>query len=162
MNVFYTVFESRLGEVLITSDGGALTGLYFEGQKYHPGIGASWQRSDALPLLVRVREQFEAYEAGRSHDFDAPLLPAGTDFQRRVWQALLGIGFGETLSYGELARRIGAPRAVRAVGAAVGRNPISVIVPCHRVLGSDGSLTGYAGGIERKHRLLCLEGALLA
>ena len=162
MNVCYCTFESRLGEVMLTSDGQALTGLYFEGQKYHPRIEAHWQRRDSLDLFVRVREQFESYESGGDHGFDVPLSPAGTGFQRRVWQALLQVGFGETVSYGEIARRIGAPAAVRAVGAAVGRNPISVIVPCHRIVGADGSLTGYAGGIDRKQRLLCIEGSLLA
>jgi methylated-DNA-[protein]-cysteine S-methyltransferase len=162
MNDIYFSFPTRMGEVSVTSDRRALTGFYFEGQKYHPKLEPRFERDDGFDLFVRVREQFDSYEAGRRNDFDAPLALHGTPFQRRVWQALLAVRFGETISYGELARRVGAPRAVRAVGAAVGRNPISVIVPCHRIIGSDGSLTGYAGGLERKRRLLRLEGSLPA
>ncbi len=104
-----------------------------------------------------MREQLEAYAQGRLREFDLPLAPAGTPFQQRVWDALRRVAHGETISYAELARRIGAPTAARAVGAAVGRNPVSVIVPCHRIVGSDGSLTGYAGGLDRKRALLELE-----
>jgi methylated-DNA-[protein]-cysteine S-methyltransferase len=111
-----------------------------------------WRRGDAS--LHGVREQLRAYFAGELRQFDLPLVLAGTEFQRRVWTALCEIAFGETVSYAALARRIGAPKAVRAVGAAVGRNPISIIVPCHRVVGSDGGLRGYGGGLDRKHWLL--------
>lgn len=154
-------FESRLGEVLLTGDGHALTGFFYAGQKYHPPTAPNWRRVDDDPLLADVRAQYLAYEDGRLRDFDVPLRLEGTPFQRRVWQALLDVPFGRTISYGELARRIGAVPAVRAVGAAVGRNPVAVIVPCHRIVGSDGSLTGYAGGLDRKQALLVIEGALL-
>jgi methylated-DNA-[protein]-cysteine S-methyltransferase len=107
--------------------------------------------------LREARRQLEEYFAGERREFSLTLEPAGTDFQRRVWQALRGIPYGATMSYGELARRIGNPRAVRAVGLANGANPISIIVPCHRVIGADGSLTGYGGGLERKRFLLALE-----
>jgi methylated-DNA-[protein]-cysteine S-methyltransferase len=131
-------------------------GAWFDGQKHHPGTIEVPERPDDA-VLARAARQLAAYFGGRSGGFDIPLDLHGTAFQRRVWEALLRIPAGGTASYAELARSIDAPQAVRAVGAAVGRNPLSVIVPCHRVLGSDGSLTGYAGGIERKRALLDLE-----
>ena len=149
--------RTSLGEIILTSDGTSLTGLYFEGQKHAPEVGSHWRLDDGAAPFARAREQFEAYAAGRLREFDLPLALAGTPFRERVWSALRGVGYGETISYAELARRVGAPKAVRAVGAAVGRNPVSVIVPCHRIVGSDGSLTGYAGGLERKRQLLALE-----
>lgn len=110
-------------------------------------------------MLKEAEHQLQAYFSGQRQDFDLPLdLSRGTDFQRGVWQALINLPFGSTTTYANLARQIGRPDAVRAVGAAIGRNPISVIVPCHRVLGTDGSLTGYAGGLERKIELLRIEG----
>ena len=111
-------------------------------------------------MLGRARDEIGEYFDGRRKRFDLPLELVGTPFQCQVWQALLEIPFGQTATYGAIARRCGRPRAVRAVGAAVGRNPVSIIVPCHRVLGSDGSLTGYAGGLPRKRALLSLEGLL--
>ena len=119
-----------------------------------------WQPDPAHPVLCIAAEQLTAYFAGQRSDFDLPLdLSHGTAFQQAIWQALLAIPHGTTTSYGELGARIGNPAAVRAVGAAVGRNPISVIVPCHRVIGMNGALTGYAGGLHRKTALLTLEGA---
>jgi methylated-DNA-[protein]-cysteine S-methyltransferase len=150
--VVYAVVESPIGDLLLTSDGEALTGLYLESHKGGPERDERWHRDDAA--LNPAREQLSAYFAGESRSFDLRLDSRGTEFQRRVWDALRAVPFGETVSYAELARRIGAPRAVRAVGAAVGRNPISIVVPCHRIIGSDGDLTGYAGGLASKRWLL--------
>jgi methylated-DNA-[protein]-cysteine S-methyltransferase len=158
--VHYCFVSTRLGRVLLTSDGRSLTGLYFEGQKDEPPLDPAWHRDERAEPFPRVREQLAAYERGELHEFDVPLALSGTPFQREVWRALLGVRWGQTISYAQLAGRIGAPTAARAVGAAVGRNPVSVIVPCHRIVGSDGSLTGYAGGIDRKRALLGLEGCL--
>ena len=161
---------SPLGPMLLARTTTGLAGVWFEGQKHHPGELAAPQRpGDAL--LRQAARQLARYfndnsvnghsANGNSAAFDLPLDLHGTPFQRAVWQALLRIGVGATQSYGGIARAIGSPQAVRAVGAAVGQNPVSVIVPCHRVVGSDGSLTGYAGGVERKLALLQLEGAWL-
>jgi methylated-DNA-[protein]-cysteine S-methyltransferase len=150
--VVYAVVESPIGDLLLTTDGVALTGLYLESHKGGPERDGHWHRDDAS--LKPAAEQLSAYFAGESRGFDLPLATRGTGFQRRVWDALRAVPFGETVSYAELARRIGAPKAVRAVGAAVGRNPISIVVPCHRIVGSDGGLTGYAGGLASKRWLL--------
>ena len=149
------VFDSPLGPLLATTDGVALTGLFMSVSPDGPAIDPSWRRDDEAlaPVGVQLREYFD----GRRTAFDLPLAPTGTPFQMRVWRALRAIPYGETISYGELARRIGTPSASRAVGLANGRNPIAVIVPCHRVIGADGSLTGYGGGLERKRILLELE-----
>ncbi len=147
-----------LGPMLLARTNRGLAGAWFEGQKAHPGpLAAPEGAEDAL--LCAAARQIDEYFAGRRTDFDVVLdLDHGTAFQRSVWQALRGIASGATTSYGRLARELGTPRATRAVGAAVGRNPLSVIVPCHRVVGGDGSLTGYAGGLDRKRALLYLEG----
>ena len=144
---------SPIGALLLVGDGGVLSGVYMERHRHGPEPEVrSSQRDDAA--LSASREQLEAYFAGQLTRFDLPLAPQGTEFQQRVWTALRDIPYGETISYAELARRIGKPQAVRAVGGANGRNPISIIVPCHRVIGSDGALTGFGGGIERKRWLL--------
>ena len=154
-----TTIATPLGKLLLARTATGLAGVWFEGQKHHPApLGAAHRPHDAL--LRRAAEQLLAYFAGGALEFDVPLDLRGTPFQRSVWQALLAIPGGETRSYGEIAKALGTPSAVRAVGAAVGRNPVSVIVPCHRVVGSDGSLTGYAGGVDRKRALLVLERAL--
>lgn len=148
--------DTPLGPVRIARTANGLAGLWFEGQKHHPGaLQVPLQPAD--PLLREAAAQLRRYFAGDARAFDLPLDLQGTPFQRAVWQALLHIPAGRTCSYGDLARAIGRPRAVRAVGAAVGRNPASLVVPCHRVLGQDGSLTGYAGGVQRKQSLLQLE-----
>ena len=145
-----------LGPLLLVRTQDGLAGAWFEAQKHHPApIGAPLRDDD--PLLVRAALQLAAYFEGRSTTFDVPLDLLGTPFQVDVWRELLAIAPGRTCSYGEIARKLGRPSAGRAVGAAVGRNPISVIVPCHRVVGSDGGLTGYAGGLDRKTALLRLE-----
>jgi methylated-DNA-[protein]-cysteine S-methyltransferase len=152
--------DSPLGPMLLARTAHGLAGVWFEGQKDHPGVLAAPQRADDA-MLAHAAGQLVDYFAGRPTRFDVPLDLHGTAFQRSVWQALLGIASGRICSYGEIARQVGAPRAVRAVGAAIGKNPVSVIVPCHRVLGSAGALTGYAGGVERKRALLMLEGIAL-
>ena len=156
--VYFCRLECSLGPVLMSSDGRNLTGLWFDGQKHAPAIGAHWVRDEAKAPFAETLAQLQAYAAGGLQVFELPLALQGTAFQQRVWTALLEIGCGNTSSYAHIARRISAPLAMRAVGAAVGRNPVSVIVPCHRVLGSDGSLTGYAGGLSRKQALLAHEG----
>lgn len=152
--------STPLGKMLPVSDGQALTGTYFTGQKYDATPQPDWEEDEALPVLCRARGQLLEFFAGRRTVFDLPLALAGTAFQTKVWTALLDIPHGATHSYGQLSQSLGARAAVRAVGAAVGRNPISVIVPCHRVIGADGSLTGYAGGLERKRELLALEASV--
>lgn len=156
-----TVHRTPLGPVLLRASSLGLSGLWFEGQRHHPDPEevASWKASPDHPVLQATAQQLDAYFAGLRQRFDLPLdLSGGTPFQRAVWQALLTIPFGRHGVYGELARQLGRPQAVRAVGAAVGRNPVSIIVPCHRVIGANGSLTGYAGGLDRKRALLALEG----
>ena len=151
--VRYTGVDSPIGPLLATADeAGAVSGLWFD----RPPSGA-WRRDDHA--FADLRAQLDGYFAGELREFSLALAPAGTAWQQLVWAALMDVPYGETMSYGELAARVGRPSACRAVGAANGRNPISVIVPCHRLVGSNGSLTGYAGGLERKAWLLQHEGA---
>jgi methylated-DNA-[protein]-cysteine S-methyltransferase len=156
--VFFSELESPLGPLLLSASEAGLTGVFMVRHKYGPERGPLWERDDAR--LAGARAQLEEYFAGARREFSLPLAPQGTPFQQRVWAELARIPFGVTVSYQELARRIGAPTASRAVGAANGRNPLSIIVPCHRVVGADGSLTGYGGGEERKRWLLAFEGCL--
>lgn len=153
MSVHELRFESTLGEVLVRGDGQAVTGLWFFGQKHAPAPIANARRSDWIRGVADCLNQLLTNREANT----PPLSPQGTPFQRRVWNALLDIPSAHTISYGALATAIGAPASVRAVAAAVGRNPISVWIPCHRVIGSNGSLTGYAGGLGRKRALLALE-----
>jgi methylated-DNA-[protein]-cysteine S-methyltransferase len=154
-------FQSPLGPMIVAATARGLAGVWFEGQRHLPDCSA-WPVEPENPLLQQAMRQLDEYFAGARSTFDLPLdLQGGTAFQQSVWQALRAIPSGGTTSYGNLSQRIGQPAAVRAVGAAVGRNPLSIVVPCHRVLGSDGSLTGYAGGLERKDALLRLECALM-
>lgn len=155
----YANIESPLGRILMVSDGTALTGVHLSGQRYEPKPGPDWRYEPDSKILRKAALQLEEYFAGHRRAFRIPLKFHGTPFQVKVWNALTEIPWGATLSYGELARRVGKAGAARAVGGAVGRNPISVIVPCHRVIGQDGSLTGYGGGLERKRALLTLEAA---
>jgi methylated-DNA-[protein]-cysteine S-methyltransferase len=155
----YTLHPSPIGDLLLVGepagDGVALSGLYMEGHKRGPGIAGAWVRDDAAFAAVAV--ELDEYFARSRRRFDLALAPEGTPFQLAVWEQLRLIPCGERVTYGELARRVGRPGAARAVGAAVGRNPISIIVPCHRVVGSDGTLTGFAGGLDRKRTLLAIE-----
>jgi methylated-DNA-[protein]-cysteine S-methyltransferase len=158
--LYSCTIASPLGAVTLAATDAGLAGAWFERQRHWPDT-SGWQDDPGHPVLREAAAQLADYFAGRRQHFDLPLdLSHGTAFQQSVWQALLAIPAGRTTSYGAISAGIGNPAAVRAVGAAVGRNPISVIVPCHRVLGTDGSLTGYAGGLERKSALLELEGAL--
>lgn len=159
--VLFTTMPSPLDELMLTSDGAALTGLYMTPHQYAPTHTDAWQRDDNAPIFVRTRAQLNEYFNGARRQFDLPLNLIGTDFQKRVWQSLLEIEFGETTSYGELARKLGDAKASRAVGLANGHNPISIIVPCHRVIGANGSLTGYGGGVPRKRALLAFESEVL-
>ncbi|WP_019499716.1 methylated-DNA--[protein]-cysteine S-methyltransferase [Pseudanabaena sp. PCC 6802] len=152
--IYYKRIESPLGKLLLTSDRRSLTGLYLAGQKYFPQQTEIWQEASQLELFMQTQEQLEEYFACQRQYFGLPLDPQGTEFQQRVWQLLRKIPFGETISYGTLAQRVGQPNAARAVGAANGRNPIAIIIPCHRVIAGNGKLTGYAGGIDRKQWLL--------
>jgi methylated-DNA-[protein]-cysteine S-methyltransferase len=151
----YETFDSPLGELLAVGDGEALSGLYMQDGRRPVTVPSSWER-DPDPF-VQLGEQLGEYFAGDRREFDLRLAPQGAEFQLRGWDALREIPYGETQSYGELAARSGHPGSARAVGAANGRNPISIVVPCHRVIGAAGSLTGYAGGLERKRLLLDLE-----
>lgn len=153
--VRFTTMPSPLGELLLTGDGRHLTGLYMTPHAHGPARGDAWVRDDAA--FAGAVRQLQEYFDGRRVTFEIPLAPDGTDFQRRVWMALRDIPYAHTVSYGDIARGVGNPKGVRAVGLANGRNPISIIVPCHRVIGADGSLTGYGGGLERKQWLLAHE-----
>ena len=149
----YDTIDSPLGELLLAGDGQALTALHMDGL---PAPG--WRRD---PERFReVAEQLRAYFMGELREFDVPLAPHGTPFQQRVWAALRDIPYGATVSYAELAAAVGRPGAARAVGAANGRNPIAVVIPCHRVIGASGTLTGYGGGLPRKRLLLDLEAGI--
>ena len=151
MNTWTLTVDSPVGPLLLTSDGDALTRVLFGGRPE-----PEW-RTDPCPVLERTRDQLAEYFAGERRDFDLPLEPAGTPFQLTVWAALREIPYARTWSYAQLAMRVGNPNASRAVGLANGRNPISIVGPCHRVIGANGSLTGYGGGLDRKRLLLDLE-----
>jgi len=151
---YKTSLPSPIGPITLLSDGKSITGLYMRSE---PGEAAGAQQSDSCEPLNAAKEQIDEYFAGTRTDFDLPLSLRGTDFQRRVWQALQTIPFGQTISYAELAQRVGIPKGPRAVGQANGANPVSIIVPCHRVIAADGTLGGYGGGLDRKRALLDLE-----
>ncbi len=163
-SIVQTPFSSPLGPMTLAATQAGLAGVWFDGQKHLPpalSLPASWPVNAQHPVLVKTALQLGEYFAGRRQVFDLPLdLSGGTVFQQSVWRAMLAIKAGHTSSYSSISKAISNASAVRAVGAAVGRNPISIIVPCHRVLGSDGSMTGYAGGLDRKTALLTLEQAL--
>ncbi|WP_328913904.1 MULTISPECIES: methylated-DNA--[protein]-cysteine S-methyltransferase [unclassified Streptomyces] len=152
----HTVVDSPCGPLTLVARDGRLAGLYMTDQRHRPPQ-ESFGRPDALPAFERAAEQLAAYFAGDLTGFDIELAMVGTPFQQRVWAALCEIPYGETVSYGELAQSLGQPGASRAVGLANGKNPIGVIVPCHRVVGANGSLTGYGGGLDRKRWLLDFE-----
>ncbi len=159
--IYYACIESPIDRILLTSDGTSLTGLYMDAHPDGPRVSEDWVRSDHAAPFAETTRQLALYFDGRLTQFDLPLVMQGTLFQQDVWQELKTIPYGTTISYGELARRIGSPNASRAVGLANGRNPISIIVPCHRVIGTDGKLTGYGGGLPRKEALLALEASVV-
>jgi methylated-DNA-[protein]-cysteine S-methyltransferase len=149
--LFRSTTPSPLGDLLLLADDAGLAGLYMQVTRY-PVAVADWRSDESR--FAAVKAQLAAYFAGELRDFDLALSPQGTDFQQRVWAELQRIAFGRTISYGELATRLGDAKASRAVGLANGRNPISIVVPCHRVIGANGSLTGYGGGLDNKRWLL--------
>jgi methylated-DNA-[protein]-cysteine S-methyltransferase len=160
MTRYYKTVQTPVGVLkLVASDTGLSAILWEDDDPKRVRIGDA-QNDDAHPILVRAENQLREYFSGRRKSFDVELDPVGTDFQRDVWRALLEIPHGETRSYAQVANAIGKPKAVRAVGAAIGKNPISIVAPCHRVIGSDGSLTGFAGGLRVKRHLLSHETAL--
>ncbi len=156
--VSFCCIDSPIGRLTLTSDGTALTGLYMAVAGRPPPRNADWVMDPTAAPLGEATRQLREYFAGERRHFDLPLQMHGTDFQRRVWRELTQIPFGETWSYGQLAQRLDNPGACRAVGLANGKNPIAIIVPCHRVIGADGSLTGFGGGLPRKEWLLTHEG----
>ncbi len=159
MNYYYDMIDSPIGRLLLVGDGSAVQRVDMQEGRRPVQVDPSWQRE--RDAVADVAEQLAEYFAGSRRAFDLELALDGNAFERRVWDALVEIPYGETASYGEIARRIGEPGAARAVGLANGRNPIAVIVPCHRVIGADGSLTGYGGGLKRKRFLLDLESGIL-
>jgi methylated-DNA-[protein]-cysteine S-methyltransferase len=157
----HATLPTPLGDLLVVADDGGLAGVYFPGHWHPPAPESLGLEVDGStdPLFAQLGAELGEYLEGRRTTFDLPIAPVGDDFQHAVWRMLREIPFGETVTYGELASRLGDRNLARRVGNAVGRNPISILVPCHRVVGADGSLTGSAGGFERKRRLLELEGA---
>ena len=152
----YSYMETPIGTLLIAGDDRAIHKIYFPKNGKAEKPEADWVESSRGPIAAAVR-QLKEYFAGKRADFDLPLAPDGTEFQHAVWNQLQEIPYGETISYGELAKRVGNPKASRAVGAANGQNPIPIVIPCHRVIGSNGKLTGFGGGLPTKERLLALE-----
>jgi O-6-methylguanine DNA methyltransferase len=152
---YYTIIDSPVGQLLAISDGSTLIGLHFTHSKYAPAIASDWIKDETK--FLTLEQSLETYFAGQNPKFDQELGFAGTEFQQKVWHALLTIPTGQTTSYQAIAEMIGHPKAVRAVGTAIGRNPVCIIVPCHRVIASNGTLGGYAGGLPAKQKLLTLE-----
>ncbi|MEL1265100.1 methylated-DNA--[protein]-cysteine S-methyltransferase [Pseudoxanthomonas putridarboris] len=157
--ILYRYIDSPVGPLLLATTDVGLRAIEFRENRHPVKRGDDWHEGDH-PLLQRAHAQLDEYFAGARHGFDLPLSPHGTEFQRTVWTMLAGIPYGRTISYAQLARRVGKPSATRAVGAANGRNPLPIVLPCHRVIGTDGSLTGFGGGLPTKQFLLQLEGAL--
>jgi methylated-DNA-[protein]-cysteine S-methyltransferase len=152
----YDQYESPQGTMLLTATTKGLAGVYFRGQKHFPKQ-REWKRTPGHPILRQAKRELAEYFAGKRREFDVALDPQGTPFQRAIWKQIARVAFGKRITYGELAQRAGHAGSARAAGAATGRNPIGVIVPCHRIMGANGSLTGYAGGLARKRALLELE-----
>ncbi len=154
----YKLMSSPVGQLTLVARDGKLSAILWETERANRVRLGQLYEAPESPVLLETERQLQEYFAGTRHQFELELDFAGTDFQKQVWQALLTIPFGETRSYSQIAQQIGNPKAVRAVGAANGRNPISIIAPCHRVIGASGGLTGFAGGLEAKQYLLALEG----
>lgn len=146
-----------MGDLLIVANDTKLIGIYFPGCDHVPTEQKEWKLDDRHPILVQTKKQLQEYFAGKRTVFSLPLHVAGTEFQEQVWRQIARIPYGKTLSYSELARKAGKPSAIRAAGTNTGRNPLSIIIPCHRVVGKNGDMTGYAGGFTRKRFLLDLE-----
>jgi methylated-DNA-[protein]-cysteine S-methyltransferase len=159
---YYDSFDSPHGGMLLVASDAGLAGVFFDRQKHFPEAGlngkAGWKKDPRHPVLRQAKRELAEYFAGKRKEFSVALCPEGTGFQKSIWKAIAGVAYGETITYAELARRAGYPGSARAAGAATGRNPIGIIVPCHRIVGSSGLLTGYAGGLAKKRALLALEG----
>lgn len=154
----YDIFDSPIGKLTVVSNGRAVTALHIEGDRYFAGVAKEWRRDGSDWLLIRTQKELDEYFSGKRTVFDIPVVAHGTEFQRAVWKEVAKIPFGTSMSYGDIATKLGKPKAVRAVGTAVGRNPVCLIVPCHRVLTSSGGYGGYVAGVDRKQQLLSHEG----
>ena len=157
MNSYTHLKTKLLGDLLLVANDTHLIGIYFSDRKHAPKPAAGWKLNTKHPVLQQASAEIQEYLSGKRTKFSVLLKFGGTDFQHAIWQQIARIPFGESITYSELARRAGAPRAIRAAGAATGRNPLSIIVPCHRVSGKDGTLHGFAGGLDRKRSLLEIE-----
>ena len=157
--MLYTTFTTPLGTVFVATDGTCITDMRFKGQRYFEAVPKGWKKGDHK-LFPKAKKQVLEYFAGRRKKFDLPLAPVGTEFQKGVWGIVQKIPYGELATYADVARKTGNKKAVRAVGTAIGRNPLCVVVPCHRVVSSSGTLAGYAGGLKRKQHMLALEGSV--
>ena len=157
MKYYYTIMQSPVGGITLIADDKSLCAIYWPNQKPEHKKFPDLQKDDNNKILKSAQKQLIAYFKGKRTEFDLPLRPLGTIFQEQVWVALTSIGYGETVTYSDIANEIKNPKALRAVGAAIGKNPISIIIPCHRVIGSNGKLTGFAGGLSTKEFLLNLE-----
>ncbi|HZQ47794.1 MAG TPA: methylated-DNA--[protein]-cysteine S-methyltransferase [Verrucomicrobiae bacterium] len=153
----YSIVKSPIGDLMLVADASALTGLYFAGCDHIPAASQRWTRNAQHPVLQRAAKQLREYFAGKRTTFSLPLGLVGTDFQEKIWRQIALIPYGKTITYSDLARRVGATQAVRAAGTSTGRNPLSIVIPCHRVVGKNGSLCGFAGGLDKKHQLLEFE-----
>ena len=153
----YSVINSPIDDIMLVADDSALIGIYFVGCDHIPAASRRGTLNPKHPVLQRAATQLDEYFAGKRAKFSLPLRLAGTEFQEKVWREIARIPYGETISYSDLAKRAGATQAIRAVGTSTGRNPVSIVIPCHRVVGKDGNMRGFAGGLERKRRLLDLE-----
>ncbi len=154
---YYTIVKSPIDDLMLVADADTLTGLYFVGAKYTPAASKDWKLNPKHPVLQEAAKQLREYFAGKRDSFPLPLRLTGTDFQKRVWREIALIPYGQTISYSELAKRAGSPQAIRAAGTSTGRNPVAIIIPCHRVMGKSGDMCGFGGGLERKRYLLGLE-----
>jgi methylated-DNA-[protein]-cysteine S-methyltransferase len=154
---YYSVIKSPVNDLMLVADDSALVGLYFAGCDHIPAANRRWTLDPKHPVLQQAATQLDEYFAGKRTEFSLPMRLAGTEFQEKVWRQIARIPYGETISYSDLAKRAGATRAIRAVGTSTGRNPVAIVIPCHRVVGKDGNMRGFAGGLERKRRLLDLE-----
>lgn len=154
---YYSIIKTPLGDLMLVANTSELTGLYFVGCDHVPAASNRWTLDAQQPILQQAAKQLEEYFAGKRKSFSLPLHLAGTDFQKRVWREIARIPYGETISYSDLAKRAGAPKAIRAAGTSTGRNPVGIIIPCHRVVGKNGAMCGFAGGLERKRCLLEVE-----
>ena len=159
MSIVWKSIPGPVGNLIVAASPEGLIGAWFEVQEHFAGIRPEWRHDPAALVLVAAERQYAEWSAGTRRDFELPLAPVGSEFHRQVWAAIRRVAYGATSTYGEVAAALGQPGAARAVGAATGRNPFTIIVPCHRLVGWNGALTGYAGGLDRKRALLAFEAA---